>query len=108
MITYINKRILKVVDALQEKSSPSPIIIIQGDHGIHKMTTGLDKHKILSAYYLPGNLSTPPYKTITPVNNFRLILRNYLDPSVQLLPDTLWVKFKNDYEPVPASCSVIP
>jgi len=35
-------------------------------------------------------------------------IRNYLDPSVQLLPDTLWVKFKNDYEPVPASCSVMP
>jgi hypothetical protein len=105
-LTYLNKRVLKVVEALQQKSTVPPIIILQADHGIHVLTTGLDKHKILSAYYLPGHLNTPPYSTISPVNDFRLILKNYFDPSVELLPDTLWVKFKNDHEPVTSSCDL--
>lgn len=105
-ITYLNKRILEVIDVLQKKSSVPPIIILQADHGIHVLTTGLDKHKILNAYYLPGELTTPPYSTITPVNDFRLILKNYFDPSVELLPDTLWVKFLNDHEPVSSSCDL--
>ena len=107
-LPYINRRVLEVVDTLLKKSNPAPIIIIQADHGIHRLTSGLDKHKILSAYYLPGAVITPPYATITPVNNFRLILNNYFDRSVQLLPDTLWVKFQNDYVSVPASCDLKP
>lgn len=106
VVTYINQQVLQVVDALLEKSQPLPIIIIQADHGIHGLTGGLDKHKILSAYFLPGELAVPPYDTITPVNNFRLILRNYFDPSIELLPDTLHVKFLNVYEDVPASCDI--
>jgi hypothetical protein len=105
-IIYINKRILEVVDTLQQESSQPPIIIIQGDHSIHHLTSGLDKHKILSAYYLPGDLSVPPYDVITPVNNFPLILKNYFDSSIELLPDTLWVKQLNDYEPIPAECGL--
>ncbi len=107
-ITYINKRVLALVDVLQKKSTIPPIIIFQGDHGIHVLTNGLDKHKILSAYYLPGNLSTPPYDTITPVNNFPLILTNYFDPMIKLVPDTLWVKFLNEEEPVASSCDLEP
>jgi hypothetical protein len=108
MITYINKQVLELVDVLQKKSSIPPIIIIQADHGLHVLTTGMDLHKILSAYYLPGTVSTRPYDTITPVNDFRLLLKDYFDPTMNLLPDTLWVKFTNDYEPVPASCDIQP
>jgi hypothetical protein len=105
-ITYLNKRILALVDTLQSKSSVPPIIILQADHDIHMLTTGLDKHKILSAYYLPGVPVTPPYATITPVNDFRLILKDYFDPNEALLPDTLYVKYTNDYEAVPSSCKL--
>ena len=107
-ITYLNKRVLKLVDTLLKDSNPQPIIIIQGDHGIHTLTTGLDIHKNLSAYYLPGELVTPPYPTITPVNNFRLIIKNYFDSSIQLSPDMLYVKYINDYVSVPASCNLQP
>ena len=104
-VIYINKRILEVIDTILEQSSYPPIIIIQGDHGIHKLTKGLDKHKILSAYYLPGDLNTPAYPTITPVNNFRIIIRNYFDPSMELLPDILHLAGKNN-GPVKASCDL--
>lgn len=100
----LNQRVLKVIDTILAKSSPAPIILVQGDHAIHDVTTGVNKHKILSAYYLPGKLSTPPYNTITPVNNFRIILRNYFDPSVELVPDSIWELVGGDFIPIPVSC----
>lgn len=90
-VKYLNKRVLELVDILLSQSKVPPVIIIQGDHGIHKLTHDLEIHKIFSAYYLPGKLITPPYPTITPVNNFRMIIRNYFDPSTDLLPDTLYI-----------------
>jgi hypothetical protein len=105
-ITYLNKRVLKLVETILKESTKAPIIIIQGDHGLHNLTTGLEKHKILSAYYLPGELVLPPYPTITPVNDFRLIIKNYFDPSIQLSPDILYIKYPKEYESAPASCNL--
>jgi hypothetical protein len=107
-ITHLNKKILEIVDHLIKNSNPKPLIILQADHSIHMLTSGLDKHKILSAYYLPGNLITPPYETITPVNNFRLIFKNYFNPTIELLPDMIYVKHLNDYQFIPASCEITP
>jgi hypothetical protein len=90
-VKYLNKRVLELVDTLLTESKVPPVIIIQGDHGIHKLTRDLEIHKIFSAYFLPGKLITPPYPTLTPVNDFRMIIRNYFDPSMELLPDTLYV-----------------
>jgi len=59
-VQYLNTRVLVLIDTLQSESDVPPIIILQGDHSIHVLTTGIDKHKILSAYYLPGELNTPP------------------------------------------------
>jgi hypothetical protein len=105
-ITFLNKRVLQLVDRLLKDSTTPPIIILQADHSIHQLTSELNKHKILSAYYLPGELDTPPYATITPVNNFRLILHNYFDPKMELLPDTLFVKWADHDQPVASSCDL--
>ncbi len=105
-LVYLNKRVLTLVDTLIERSKVPPIIIIQADHGTKYFPFGIDKHKILSAYYLPGNISLQPYSTITPVNNFRLIIHNYFDSSEELLPDILFVNSGNEYEAVPSSCDV--
>jgi len=94
-LPYLNQRVLETIDAIIANSKTPPIIIIQADHGTHYFESGIQKHKILSAYYLPGNVDLQPYATITPVNNFRLILHDYFDPSIQLLPDTLYVKGEN-------------
>ncbi len=106
MVSYINKRVLKLVDALITQSDVPPIIIIQGDHGAHMITTGLDKHKILNAYYLPADAQNNLYETITPVNTFRLILRDYFKEDIELLPDILYAKILNDLEPIPSTCPV--
>lgn len=105
-IEYLNKRVLEMIDTLQGESEVQPIIILQADHSIHGMTTGLDKHKILSAYYLPGELNTAPYATITPVNDFRLILKDYFDPTVELLPDMLYVNNEDSSDVLEAACDL--
>ena len=95
---------LTLVDALIKGSDVPPIILIQADHGSRYYPFGVDKHKILSAYYLPGNVPLQPYSTITPVNDFRLIIHNYFDSSMQLLPDTLHVNGGNEYKALPSAC----
>lgn len=105
MVSYINKRVIKLVDALMAQSDVPPIIIIQGDHGAHMITTGLDKHKILNAYYLPAEAQADLYETITPVNTFRLILRDYFNEDMELLPDIMYAKITNNLEPIPSTCA---
>lgn len=105
-ITWLDKRVLKLIDNLIADSKVPPIIILQGDHGAHVLTSGIDKNKILSAYYFPGNAKSDLYPTITPVNTFRLVLRDYFSQQMDLLPDTVYAKITNDYEPIPSSCDV--
>lgn len=102
-VIYINKRILTLVESLISRSSIPPIIIIQGDHGSHIVASGFDKHKILSAYYLPGS-DFQLYDTITPVNTFRIILNEYFQKNIKILPDEMYVKRLNKREIFPSLC----
>ena len=105
-IVYLNQRVLDLIDRLIANSDTPPIIILQADHGTHYFVNGISKHKILSAYYLPGEIDLAPYPTITPVNDFRIILHNYFDPSVELLPDMLYVMQSGKYLAIKASCDL--
>jgi hypothetical protein len=106
-ITYLNLRLLDIIDKLIEDSNPNPVIIIQGDHGatVDYEAIGLDKSSrlgILNAYYLPSispgenlgesdikeiNPGDNLYSTITPANTFRLIFDQYFDGDYGLLED---------------------
>jgi hypothetical protein len=105
-IVDINQKTLNLVDTLIANSDTPPIIIIQADHGTHHYANGINKHKILSAYYLPGTVDIEPYATITPVNDFRLVLHDYFDPSIQLLPDTLFVMENGKYQAEQSACGM--
>jgi hypothetical protein len=102
-IIFINKKVLELVDDLQKNSATPPIIIIQGDHGSHIVSGGFDKHKILSAYYLP-DVENILYETITPVNTFRIVLDQYFGANYELLPDKIYVKVANNREAYPSQC----
>ena len=104
MVTYINSRVLKLVDALIANSDVLPIIIIQGDHGAHVITTNYEKHKILNAYYIAGRSDIPFYKTITPVNSFRMVLKYYFNRNIDLIPDTISVDIDGKEQMVPSQC----
>lgn len=107
-IKFLNQRVLELIDNLLENSDQPPIIILQSDHATHAVDFGVDKHKILSAYYLPGDKNLDLSNTITPVNNFRLVIHNYFDSSVDLLPDTLFINNQGEYRAVSASCENTP
>ncbi len=100
---YINGLTLDMVDSILRNSDRPPIIILASDHG-PAGNLGLrdfeetdpnrfnvegirERVGILNAYYFPDGNYDALYPGISPVNSFRLILSQYLDQDLGLLPD---------------------
>lgn len=112
-VSFIDREILKVVDAILQKSRTPPVIIIQGDHGPLPdiAFSGEEKMPILNAYYLPGNAQKSLYPTITPVNTFRVILNSYFGQNLPLLEDSSYYAPKSNhdaFEIIPNTCQSQP
>jgi hypothetical protein len=114
-LTYANGQILATVDALLAAPGPKPIIILQADEGpwpqkyageevivFGRDVSNVDwrevspsdlkeKMAIFSAIYAPKIQPASLYSAITPVNTFRLILRDYFNVAIEPLPDRLMV-----------------
>jgi len=93
-LQFVNKQIQRALDNILTKSSQSPIIIIQGDHGGGSLLRPsleqsclFERASILNAYYFPGIESQTLYPTITPVNSFRIVFNTFFDAQYTLLPD---------------------
>jgi hypothetical protein len=94
-VKYVDDTMEKVITDILARSSPPPIIIIQGDHGPGAYLdwnsadrTKLDERlSILNAYYFPGGHSASLYASITPVNSFRVLLDEYFGMKYPLLAD---------------------
>lgn len=106
-LTYINTRILEVVDSLLQNSTQRPVIIIQGDHGpglllMHGDTLNSclwERASILNAYYFPGGKTSGLYPSISPVNSFRVVFNTYFNTSFDLLEDrTYYSLFEVPYD----------
>jgi hypothetical protein len=83
-VIYADKRLLEIVKTILAESATEPIIIIQGDHSYSK---GRDRVKMLNAYYFPDGGDKNLYRTITPVNTFRVLFNTYFHENYELLPD---------------------
>ena len=94
-VGFVNRMLEEVLDSILRKSSTSPIIIIQGDHGpgaFHDWDTPektclWERSPILNAYHLPGIDEKKLIPDITPVNSFRIVLNEYFNTDLELLPD---------------------
>jgi hypothetical protein len=93
-VEFLNGRLLEVVSKLVEESAISPIIILQGDHGLRLFQDKgpdticlVESFAILNALRLPGVPADRLYETISPVNTFRLIFDGYFGTSLGLLED---------------------
>jgi hypothetical protein len=85
---YVNAAILKGLSVLIERSPHPPIIVVQGDHAprFEHPRRGND---ILNAYFLPDQTNAV-YRSISPVNTFRVILNAYFGPHYERLPDAAY------------------
>lgn len=94
-VEFVNGMLEETLGAILRKSSAPPIIILQGDHGpgafldwdTPKNTCLWERSSIFNAYYLPGVNETLLTPAITPVNSFRVVLNEYFDANLVLLPD---------------------
>ncbi|MCB1195160.1 hypothetical protein KDK77_03155 [bacterium] len=94
-MSYLNKRIIQMVDDILAHSKTPPVIILQGDHGPGSLLYWSDWQKsdmqerfsILNAYHLPKGAELL-YPSISPVNSFRVILNAYFNTGYELLPDS--------------------
>jgi hypothetical protein len=103
-IAYLNQRMLPIVDAILQNSPIPPIIIIQGDHGARQNVGEYGRLGILNAYYLPGGGDQMLYKSISPVNTFRVLFNTYFGQNYALLDD---ISYKSPYTD-PLNTIVIP
>jgi hypothetical protein len=92
-LTYVNKRLLQVVDGILENSKTPPIIIFQADHGPGAYldrnsivnTCLKERFSILNALYLPQGGDKQIQNDISPVNTFSFILNTYFGTDIKLL-----------------------
>jgi hypothetical protein len=104
-VAYLNSRMLPLLQSIITKSTPPPIIIVQGDHGGIE-TTGEQRMAILNAYYLPDGGDQLLHDHITPVNSFRLILNYYFGASYEELENVSYFSdYKNPYKYTPVKNS---
>jgi hypothetical protein len=104
-VTYIDKRMLEIIPQIIQASETPPIIVVAGDHG-NPWGGSQNTVKILAAFFTPGS-SSPFYKTITPVNIFRIIFDTYFNGEFGLLPDRSYLfteKGRFDFQEIPIVC----
>jgi len=83
-VTYLNGRMLEIVDAILADSERPPVILIQGDHGVPRFSE--QRNTILNTYYLP-DVGSRLYPYISPVNTFRVLFDAYFSGDLGTLPD---------------------
>ena len=99
----LNRRLRSVVEHLLRDSPSPPVIILQSDHGHGRMPLHIpevegvtadrvaERADVFAAYYLPGADGEIIYDSITPVNVFRTVFRQYFRADLAPLPDkTYW------------------
>ena len=120
-VRYANRQLLAFLDAIDQAPGPKPVVILQADEGpwpkryvrdeiryLGRDVTDVDwlsvspaelreKMGILNAVYLPerSGIDFPP--EASPVNNFRLILREYFGLDIGLLENRAYVFPDNNH-----------
>jgi hypothetical protein len=102
-LTYVNKRMLAILQDILANSESEPIIIVQADHGpdstqLEDQPTSQrylsERFPILNAYYLPSTCKHDQlYPSITPVNSFRVIFNACFGADYELLEDRNYSSF---------------
>jgi hypothetical protein len=100
---FIEDQIIDVITTILNDSDESPIIIIQGDHGLPiGDVSASDRMAILNAYYLPQSARSKLYPEISPVNTFRVVLTSIFNADLYLLDDKAYYsRYPNLFDMMP-------
>jgi hypothetical protein len=86
-VLFLNRELIDIIEEILAAADPSPIIILQGDHGAIDTGGTVDETKILNAYHLPDKGGEYLYSQISPVNSFRVIFDAYFGTDMGSLDD---------------------
>ncbi len=86
-VTYVNERMIPLLESIISNSETPPIIILQGDHGPDSFSRR-DRMAILNAYYLPNRGKEFLYEAMSPLNSFRVVFNTHFGGNYPLLEDT--------------------
>lgn len=93
-IEGLNRQLLPMLAEIQAKSARPPIIVIQADHGAVWLPYSSDPARevrqrlgILHALLVPESIRQQLDPAISPVNSFRLILKEVLGLPIDRIPD---------------------
>ena len=87
----VNRKMLELVDQVLRRTHGNVIIMLQADHGYGQLGRGPDSYgvpspaqvdertSVFGAYYLPGVATRLIYDSISPINVFRGVLREYFN-----------------------------
>jgi hypothetical protein len=96
-VAFIDSRLPEILHAIIEKSEVPPVIIVQGDHGpMGEAVTPQQRMSILNAYYVDEETKASLYRTITPVNSFRVIFNHYFGMDFPMLDDVSYYVYENE------------
>ncbi len=90
-LKYTNTIIKELSTRLLQEGARPRIILIQSDHGYRKFENNLGdslEFRNLSAVYFPGKQYSDLYNSMSSVNLFRIILRQYFKEPIPLLKDS--------------------
>ena len=107
-LMFVNKKAEEMIDGILTASERPPIIVVQTDHGPLAEGTAAWLEKpgredaelrmgILNSYHIPGG-NDSLYRSITPVNSFRLVLNHVFGTGFELLEDRCYFSsYKTPY-----------
>lgn len=89
-VLFANRIITDLVLHIKKHNRKKSIILVTGDHGYRNIngTRGYMIFDNFSALYFPDQDSSLLYPSISPVNNFRIVLNKYFDAALPLLKDS--------------------
>ena len=110
-VKFLNDRIAESIAKIVRNSKVSPVIVLQGDHGLRlfhdkdpERCCLVESFANLNALRLPGVAAERLYDTVSPINTFRLIFDTYFGTDFGLLEDRSYLQ-KEDVTERIESCA---